>query len=164
MQVTAIAQSAGEEPGEPNHHWAIAIWGVSYHTNKSADYETLNWGLGLRYSARPRWNWLLGTSRKNRVFLEGDVIRNSNRGLLVPLSAGAEYWTGLSPGGCKLFAVAALTAAYYRYPARDYTAMKYGPVPGAALGCGPIKVNVAVVLRKSNSPLAAVVGSVTIGF
>jgi hypothetical protein len=48
--------------------WGITIWGLSYHTDRSADYNELNWGLGLRYYSRPEWKWL-GTSDDNRVFL-----------------------------------------------------------------------------------------------
>ncbi len=164
LPVTAFAQHARDESGHTsNQQWGITLWGLSYHTNRNAGYETLNWGLGVRYYRRPHWRWL-GKSPNNRVFLEGDVIRNSNDGLALPVSAGTEYWTRLSPARCRLFAVGALTLAYYHYPATDRADVKFGPVPGAAVGCGPVKVNVSAVLRKSSSPLAALVASMTIVF
>jgi hypothetical protein len=143
--------------------WGISIWGLSYHVDRSVDYNELNWGLGLRYYSRPDWPWL-GTSGDNRLFLEVDALRNSNRGLALPVSAGAEYRIAPLPAGCKLFAVAALTAAYYQYPNRNTTDIKVGPVPGVALGCGRLKTNVEVVLRKSTEPLAALTASLTIVF
>jgi len=157
---------AGDGRAEPQGHadprWALAIWGLSYHPDKAIDYDAVNWGLGLRYYARPRWRWL-GESRDNRLFLEGDALRNSNGGLAVPLSAGAEYRIAAS-GGCKFFVVGALTLAYYENPQKDTTELKFGPVPGAAIGCGPVKFNVSVVLSASRRVLAAVVGSLTIPF
>jgi hypothetical protein len=133
--------------------WGIAIWGLSYHVNRSVDYDEDNWGLGLRYYFKP-----------DRYFVEVDALRNSNRGLVLPLSAGAEFRVAPLPAGCKLFAVAAVTLAYYQYPNRNATDIKFGPVPGAAIGCGHVKGNVMAVLRKSSEPLAAVVASLTIMF
>ena len=146
-----------------DQQWGISIWGLSYHVNRSVDYNEDNWGLGLRHYNRPDWKWL-GRDDDNRVFLEADALRNSNRGLAIPLSAGAEYHVAPLPGGCKLFAVAALTLAYYQYPARNTTEVKFGPVPGLAIGCGHLKGNVMAVLRKSSEPLAALTASLTIGF
>jgi hypothetical protein len=133
--------------------WGIAVWGLSYHVNRSVDYNEDNWGLGLRYYLKP-----------DKYFVEVDALRNSNRGLVLPLSAGAEFRMAPLPAGCKLFAVAALTLAYYQYPNRNTTDIKLGPVPGVAVGCGHVKGNVMAVLRKSSEPLAALTASVTIVF
>jgi hypothetical protein len=102
--------------------------------------------------------------KPNRFFFELDALRNSNRGLVVPLSAGAEFRIAPLPAGCKLSAVAALTLAYYRYPDRNLTEIKFGPVPGVSIGCGHVKANVMAVLRKSSEPLAATTVSLTIMF
>jgi hypothetical protein len=133
--------------------WGVSIWGLSYHVDRSVDYNEDNWGLGLRYYFKP-----------DKYFVEVDALRNSNRGLVLPLSAGAEFRIAPLPAGCKLFAVAALTLAYYQYPNRDTTDLKFGPVPGVAIGCGHVKGNVMAVLRKSSEPLAALTASVTIVF
>jgi hypothetical protein len=159
----AERNSATQTPESDGSHWGITIWGLSYHTNRNADYDEHNWGLGVRYYRRPQWRWL-GKSHDNRLFVEGDALRNSNGGLVLPLSAAAEYRIPGSPDRCKLFAVGALTLAYYRYPAKDRSEFKVGPVPGFAVGCGPIKVNISAVLRRSSSPLAALVASMTILF
>ena len=134
-------------------HWGIALWGLSYHVDRSVDYNEDNWGLGLRYYVKP-----------DKYFVEFDALRNSNRGLVLPLSAGAEFRIAPLPAGCKLFAVAALTLAYYQYPNRNTTDIKFGPVPGVAIGCGHLKGNVMAVLRKSSEPLAALTASLTIVF
>ncbi len=134
-------------------HWGIALWGLSYHVDRSIDYNEDNWGLGLRYYLKP-----------DRFFVEFDALRNSNRGLVLPLSAGAEFRMAPLPAGCNLFAVAALTLAYYQYPNRNTTDIKFGPVPGVAIGCGHLKGNVMAVLRKSSEPLAALTASLTIVF
>jgi hypothetical protein len=133
--------------------WGISLWGLSYHVDRSVDYNEDNWGLGLRYYFKP-----------DRFFVEVDALRNSNRGLVLPLSAGAELRVAPLPAGCKLFAVAALTAAYYQYPNRNTTDIKVGPVPGVSVGCGHLKGNVMAVLRKSSEPLAALTASLTIVF
>jgi hypothetical protein len=136
-----------------NGPWGITLWGVSYHVNRSVDYNEDNWGLGLRYYFKP-----------DKYFVEVDALRNSNRGLVLPLSAGDEFRIAPLPAGCKLFAVAALTLAYYQYPNRSTTDIKFGPVPGVSIGCGHLKGNVMAVLRKSSEPLAALTASVTIVF
>jgi hypothetical protein len=133
--------------------WGVSIWGLSYHVDRSVDYNEDNWGLGLRYYFK-----------RDKYFVEVDALRNSNRGLVLPLSAGAEFRVVPLPAGCKLFAVAALTLAYYQYPNRDTAAVKFGPVPGVAIGCGHVKANVMAVLRKSSEPLAALAASMTIVF
>jgi len=133
--------------------WGISIWGLSYHVDRSVDYNEDNWGLGLRYYLKP-----------DRYFVEFDALRNSNRGLVLPLSAGAEFRMAPLPAGCNLLGVAALTVAYYQYPSRNVTEIKVGPVPGIAIGCGRVKGNIMAVLRKSSEPLAALTASLTIGF
>jgi hypothetical protein len=42
--------------------------------------------------------------------------------------------------------------------------IKFGPVPGVAIGCGHVKANIMAVLRKSSEPLAALTASLTIVF
>ena len=133
--------------------WGVSIWGLSYHVDRSVDYNEDNWGLGLRYYFK-----------RDKYFVEADALRNSNRGLVLPLSAGAEFRLAPLPAACKLFAVAALTLAYYQYPNRDTTDVKFGPVPGVTIGCGHVKANAIAVLRKSSEPLAALAASVTILF
>jgi len=149
IMLGGLPASAGADDGP----WGIAIWGLSYHVNRSVDYNEDNWGLGLRYYVKP-----------DKYFVEFDALRNSNRGLVLPLSAGAEFRIAPLPAGCKLFAVAALTLAYYQYPNRNTTDIKFGPVPGLAVGCGHLKGNVMAVLRKSSEPLAALTASLTIVF
>ena len=60
--------------------------------------------------------------------------------------------------------MAALTAAYYQFPEKQTTEVKFGPVPGMTIGCGHLKANVMAVLRKSSEPLAALTASLTIVF
>jgi hypothetical protein len=145
----AAAQNQQEE--QPRR-WGMTLWGLSYHVNKSIDYEAGNWGLGVRYYIKPR-----------HFFLEADALENSNRGLVVPVSAGAEIGVG-SIGVCRFSALAALTAAYYQNPRKHLDQVKWGPVPGATIGCGRFKTNVMVILSPSNEPLAAVAASLTILF
>ena len=134
-------------------HWGINLWGLSYHVDRSVDYDEHNWGLGVRYYFKP-----------DRFFVEVDALRDSNRGLVLPVSAGAEFKIAPLPAGCKLSAVAALTAAYYQFGNTNTSVVKYGPVPGVAIGCGRARVNIMAVLRKSSEPLAALTASLTIVF
>ena len=147
LLVTPAAAHA--EPGP----WGLSIWGLSYHVDRSVDYNEDNLGLGLRYYVKP-----------DRLFIELDALRNSNRGLVLPLSAGLEFRIAALPAGCRLSGVAALTLAYYQYPNRNTTDIKFGPVPGVTIGCGRVKANVMAVLRKSSEPLAALTASLTIMF
>jgi hypothetical protein len=160
-RATSAAGDSHDEQATAVSHWGITLWGLSYHLNRNADYDETNWGLGLRYSARPRWRWL-GKDDANRVFLQADAFQNSNRGLVVPISAGVQYRVATIPGGCRFLAVAALTAAYYQYPQRGLAEVKFGPVPGGAIACGRLTANVIAVLRKSSEPLAAMTLSLTI--
>jgi hypothetical protein len=136
-----------------DQRWGVSLWGVSYHVNRSVDYNEDNWGLGVRYYFKP-----------NRLFVEADALRNSNRGLVLPVSLGVEFRIAPLPAGCKLLGVAALTAAYYQYPNQNRTEVKMGPVPGLTVGCGRVKANVIAVLRKSSEPLAALTASLTLMF
>ena len=144
-----MPSAAHADPGP----WGLSLWGLSYHVDRSVDYDEHNWGLGLRYYFKP-----------DKYFVEADALRDSNRGLVVPVSLGAEFRIAPLPAGCKLFAAAALTLAYYQYPNRKTTDIKFGPVPGATIGCGRVKANVMAVLRKSSEPLAALTASLTIMF
>lgn|SRR5262245_51196556 len=141
-----------EDEDQDDPRWGITVWGLSYHVNKSIDYAASNWGLGLRY-------YLVD----NHLFIEGDALRNSNRGVVLPVSLGAEFGVG-HISACRLAGIAALTAAYYQNPRKDTTEVKVGPVPGLSVGCGRIKTNVLTVLSKSDRPVAAIVASLTILF
>ena len=136
-----------------DQRWGVSIWGLSYHVNRDADYNEDNWGLGGRYYVKP-----------NRLFVEVDALRNSNRGLVLPASLGLEFKIAPLPAGCRLSGVGALTVAYYQFTNPDHSVIKYGPVPGVTVGCGRVKVNLIAVLRKSSEPLAALTASLTIMF
>jgi len=135
-----------------DQRWGVTVWGLSYHVNKSIDYAAGNYGLGLRFYPVKRY-----------LFIEADALRNSNRGLVVPLSIGAEFPI-VRIGACRVGGIAAFTAAYYDNPRRDSTEIKVGPVPGLSFGFGHFKTNVVAVLSKSDQPLAAVAASLTILF
>ena len=149
LLLLVMPPAAYADPGP----WGLSLWGLSYHVDRSVDYNEDNLGLGLRYYVKP-----------DRLFIELDALRNSNRGLVLPLSAGLEFRIAPLPAGCRLSGVAALTLAYYQYPNRKTTDIKFGPVPGATIGCGRVKANVMAVLRKSSEPLAALTASLTIMF
>jgi hypothetical protein len=153
LLLAAASVAALPAPARAQGQWGVSIWGLSYHVDRSVDYDELNWGIGLRYYFKP-----------DKYFVEADALRDSNRGLVVPLSAGAEFRMAPLPAGCKLFGVAALTAAYYQYGNTNTSVIKFGPVPGVAIGCGHVKTNIMAVLRKSSEPLAALTASVTIVF
>jgi hypothetical protein len=153
LLLAAAIVAALPAPARAQGQWGVSIWGLSYHVDRSVDYDEFNWGLGLRYYFKP-----------DKYFVEADALRDSNRGLVVPLSAGAEFRMAPLPAGCKLFGVAALTAAYYQYGNTNTSVIKFGPVPGVAIGCGHVKTNIMAVLRKSSEPLAALTASVTIVF
>ena len=70
--------SAARADDDRDARWGIAIWGLSYHVSRTIDYNEANVGLGLRYYFN------------RRLFVEGDALRNSNRGIVLPASAGAE--------------------------------------------------------------------------
>jgi hypothetical protein len=150
LVLTLVAAASTAHAGE---RWGLSLWGVSYHVDRSIDYNEDNWGLGVRYYFKP-----------DRLFFEADALRNSNRGLVLPVSLGAEFRIAPLPAGCTLSGVVALTAAYYEYRNRNTAEFKVGPVPGVTVGCGRVKANVIAVLRKSSEPLAALTASVTIMF
>ena len=160
----AFAGDASQDRGaRPGQRWGISLWGLSYHVDRSFDYDEGNWGLGFRYSPRPQWKWL-GRNENNRLFTEVDALRNSHGGLVLPMSAGVEYEVKALPGNCHLLVLGALTLAYYQNPAKDVSDFKFGPVPGLTLGWRHVRANMIAVLRKSSQPLAAIVGSMTIVF
>jgi hypothetical protein len=130
--------------------WGVTIWGVSYHVDDAIDYDEHNWGAGLRYYLN------------HHVFFEGDVLRNSNRGVVLPVSAGVELGLGTIFHACRVSAVGALTLAYYQNLRTDSDYFRFGPVPGVAVRCGRVQPNVIAVLSPSHRVLAAIVGSVTI--
>jgi hypothetical protein len=130
----------------------VTIWGVSYHINNAIDYESNNWGAGLRYYV------------SRHVFVEGDALRNSNRGIVLPVSVGGELPVASIGGSCRISAIGALTVAFYQNirTASDY--VKWGPVPGVSVRCGHVQPNLVAVLSPSHKLLAALVASVTIRF
>lgn len=154
---------AEESAGDTLPAWGVTVWGASYHFEKDIDYQNLNWGAGLRRYFRPDWHWL-GQNAQNRIFLQGDVLRNSNGGLMVAASAGPEIHLGQLWGPCHLFGVATLSAAYYENPRRKEDEWKAGPVPGLTVGCGAVKINGTMILRASSQPVAALATSITILF
>jgi hypothetical protein len=130
--------------------WGISLWGLSYHVNRTIGYDKVNPGLGLRFYL-------------NRyVFLEGDALRNSNRGITLPASVGIELGIGSLPPPCRPSAVGALTIAYYQNLRTKTDYFKVGPVPGMAVTCARVKTNVVAILSPSRHPLAALAGSLTI--
>ena len=137
---------------DPDKRWGISIWGLSYHIDHEIDFDEANVGLGLRYYFN------------HRVFVEVDALRNSNRGLAVPMSAGLELKVASLGKACNLYAVAAGTVVYYqnRRTAREY--FRAGPVPGVTLGCGRVKTNVIIVLRPSHQPVSVIAASLTVLF
>ena len=130
--------------------WGISIWGLSYHIDREIDFDEANLGLGLRYYVKPR------------VFVEADALRNSNRGLAVPVSAGFEFKVASLGQACNLHAVAAGTLVYYRNSRTEREYFKAGPVPGVTLGCGRVRTNAIIVLRPSHQPVAVIAASLTI--
>ena len=130
----------------------VTIWGLSYHINKSIDYEANNWGAGLRYYL------------SRHLFVEGDALRNSNRGVVLPVSIGGQLRVASIAGGCDISAMAALTAAFYQNLRTNRDYVKWGPVPGVSVRCGHFQPNVIAVLSPSNQLVAAVVASLTIRF
>lgn len=158
---TAFAQ--GESNERICQQWGINIWGLSYHVDKDIDYNATNWGIGVGCYKRPEWKWL-GKSEENRVFFQADTMINSYDGLLILASSGVEYKLKKISNGCKVFADIALTLAYYQNPVKEKNEVKFGPVPGLAIGCGNFKSSVIFVPSIDKNHLAAVVASATILF
>jgi hypothetical protein len=157
-----------EAPAKPHNtigpcrQLGLNVWGVSYHVNRATDYDEQNWGAGLTCYGRPDFRWL-GRDEKNRVFFEGDALVNSWRGLVFPLSLGVDY-TVKNFAACRLSFIGALTVAYYQLPDRGISEVRWGPLPGFALGCGHIRTNMILVPSPSKQPLAAIVGSMSVLF
>jgi len=148
-----LAAPACADERDPNldRRWGLSIWGVSYHIDRSIDYAEGNYGVGLRYYL------------SHNVFVEGDVLRNSNRGVVLPVSAGVELGIG-SIASCRVSAVGAAPLAYYHTPRTESDYVKVGPVPGVTVGCGRVKTNVVAILSRSHEPLVALAASATILF
>jgi hypothetical protein len=140
----------------------LAIWGISYHIDRSRGYNENNWGVGLRYSGKPDWRWL-GRKPATRLFLEVDVLTNSYKGLVLPASFGLEYDAASVGPHCSLLMTAAFTTAYYQKPERDRPELRYGPVPSFAVGCGRWRMNVAVLFSPSRRILDGFVGFLRVG-
>jgi hypothetical protein len=135
---------------DPDRRLGISIWGLSYHVDREIDFDEANVGLGLRYYFT------------HRVFVEVDALRNSNRGLAVPLSAGLDFKFASLGKACNLYAVAAGTVVYYQNQRTEREYFRAGPVPGVTLGCGRVKTNAIVVLRPSHQPVAVIAASLTV--
>jgi hypothetical protein len=115
----------------------------------TSDIFAANCGAGVRYNVA------------RHVFVEGDVLRNSNRGLVLPVSMGVEVPAG-SIGACKAAVIGEATLAWYQNERTDSDYFKVGPVPGVSFTCGHFKPNVVVILSPSHQPVAAVAASLTI--
>src|SRR5262245_3596680 len=150
--VVSLASPARAQDADDARPWGVTIWGLSWHVNQSIDYDEHNWGVGIRYYLR------------RHLFVEGDALRNSNRGLVLPVSLGFELGMGTLFDACRVSAVGAVTLAYYQNLRTESDYFKFGPVPGVAFRCGRIQPNVIAVLSPNGSLLAAIVGSVTIRF
>lgn len=147
-----LAPPAAAADGGGNGRLGVTIWGLSYHINKSIDYETNNWGAGLRYYL------------SRHLFVEADALRNSNRGIVLPVSLGGQLRVASIAGTCDVSAMAALTVAFYQNLRTHSDYVKWGPVPGVSVRCGHLEPNVIVVLSPSNQLVAAVAASFTIRF
>lgn len=149
----AYAQNAAEGTNvNESQGWALALWGLSYHFNRSIDYNAGNWGVGIRDSVH------------HQVFFETDALRNSYKGLLVPVSVGYEHEMFALSDRCDVSAVAAFTVAYYQNPVKNVAEIRFGPLPAVAVGCGRFKANTIVVLGASRQPVVALATSLTIAF
>ncbi len=149
LLVTRLS-SPGLAAEDPDQRWGISIWGLSYHVDHEIDFDDANVGLGLRYY----FNRL--------VFFEVDALRNSNRGLAVPVSAGLDFKVASLGQACSLYAVAAGTVIYYQNRRTEREYVRAGPVPGVTLGCGRVKTNAIVVLKPSRQPVSVIAASLTI--
>jgi hypothetical protein len=133
-----------------DRRWGISIWGLSYHVDRKIDYDKANVGLGLRFYLT------------RYVFVEGDALRNSNRGITLPASVGIELGIGSVSPACRLSVVGASTIAYYQNLRTETDYFKVGPVPGLAVTCARVKTNVIAILGPSRQLLAALAVSLTI--
>ena len=148
MALIASAARADED----GLRWGVTFWGLSWHVNQTIDYDEHNWGAGLRYYLN------------KHVFVEGDALRNSNRGLVLPASVAAELGMGTLFHACHVSAIGALTLAYYQNLRTESDYFKVGPVPGVSFRCGHVQPNAIAVLSPNGPLLAAIVASVTFRF
>ena len=151
-----IAVALGLAPVAPadsnvEARWGLSIWGLSYHTNRSVNYNQTNLGLGLRYYFN------------RKVFVEGDALRNSNWGLVLPVSGGVELGLG-SLGPWRVSLIAAFTVAYYQNLRIKADYFRAGPVPGVAFAYGRVKTNVIIILSPTAQPIDVIVASLTVAF
>ena len=136
--------------GDPDQRWGISLWGLSYHVNDEIDFDEANLGLGVRYYVT------------RLLFAEVDALRNSNGGLAVPVSVGLDVKVASLGQACNLYAVGAGTVVYYRNARTERDDVRAGPVPGVTLGCGRVKTNAIIVLRRSRQPVSVIAASLTI--
>src|SRR5215813_6221291 len=129
----------------PCREYGLNLWGLSFHPDRSKDYNEHNWGAGLSCYTRPDVPWLLGHNHDNRLVFEADAMLNSWRGVMVPVSIGTNYRLKTFSGGCKLYVVAALTVAYYNNAIRNASEVDWGPIPGVSFGCGNIRTSMMFV-------------------
>ena len=167
----ATGTIAGAKGGEfssdhdgPCRQMSLNLWGLSYHPDRTKGYNEQNWGAGFSCYTHPDIPWLLGSGRDNRLVFEGDAMLNSWRGLMVPVSIGANWKLKTFASGCKLYAVTALTVAYYNNPITNVSEVDWGPIPGISLGCGAIRTNMMLVPSASKVPLAVAIASMSIVF
>jgi hypothetical protein len=143
---------------------SLNLWGLSYHPDRTKGYNEQNWGAGFSCYTHPNIPWLLGSGRDNHLVIEGDAMLNSWRGLMVPLSLAGNWKLKTFSGGCKLYAITALTVAYYNNPTTNISEVDWGPVPGISLGCGAVRTNMMLVPSASRVPLAVAIASMSIVF
>jgi len=147
----------------PCRQLGLNVWGLSYHVNRNTPYDERNWGAGLTCYSRPNLSWL-GRDENNQIFFESDALINSWHGLVLPLSLGVDY-TLKNFDACRLSVIGAMTVAYYQLPERGISEVRWGPLPGFALGCGRIRTNMILVPNASKQqPLSAVVASMSVLF
>jgi len=148
----------------PCRQMSLNLWGLSYHPDRSKGYNEQNWGAGFSCYTHPNIPWLLGRGTDNRLVFEGDAMLNSWRGLMVPVSIGANWRVKTFASGCKLYVVTAMTVAYYQNPIKNISEVDWGPIPGVSLGCGAIRTNMMLVPSASQVPLAVAIASMSIVF
>jgi hypothetical protein len=160
----AVGGNLGGGHDGPCRQMSINLWGVSYHPDRTKGYNEQNWGAGFSCYSHPDIPWLLGKGVDNRLVIEGDAMLNSWRGLMVPLSVGANWRVKTFSSGCKMYFFTALTVAYYNNPIKNIGEVDWGPIPGVSLGCGNIRTNMMLVPSASRVPLAVAIASMSIVF
>jgi hypothetical protein len=148
----------------PCQQMSLNLWGLSYHPDRSKGYNEQNWGAGFSCYTHPDIPWLLGKGQDNRLVIQGDALLNSWRGLMVPLSIGANWRIKTFSDGCKLYFVTAMTVAYYNHPDTGVSEVDWGPIPGVSIGCGRIRTNMMLVPSASRVPLAVAIASMSFVF